>query len=363
MPAEPPLISVVIPVHGVGEYLPDCLGSVLGGPEPGLPGGHRIEVIAVDDASPDGAGRLLDEMAAGDPRLAVVHLERSAGPGNARNLGLARAAGRYVWFVDGDDSITSGALCQIAERLLAQRPDVLLIDYQDVYPGGRTAPSPGAPLLRAAPRGLFTLAQAPDLIRLAMTAWSKVFRRDFLLALGEPFRPGIHEDIPVTCAALLAGRLSALPVVCYRYRRARPGSFMATTASGHLAVFDAYAGVLERLRRLAEAGDPVATPAVRQAVFERAISHYANVLQARGASGRGLVPRPERRRFFRRMHEEFERHAPPGYRPPPGALGAKFRLIRRDAYLAYEALEPVNRARLALRRGLRGAGAAGDSRP
>ena len=64
-------------------------------------------------------------------------------------------------------------------------------------------------LLRSAPAGTFSLADAPQLIGLTMTAWSKVLRRDFLLGLGEPFSPGIHEDIPVTCAALLARRGSA----------------------------------------------------------------------------------------------------------------------------------------------------------
>ena len=346
-----------MPVHGVRAYLTDCLDSVLGEPGATPPHAPAIEVIAVDDASPDGCGALLDERARADDRLTVVHLDESRGPGNARNVGLAEATGSYVWFVDADDLVTPGALASIGARLELDHPDVLLIDYEERYPDGRTRPSSGGPLLRPAPAGTFSLADAPQLINLTMTAWSRLLRRDFLLGLGEPFRPGIHEDIPVTCAALFAGRLSALDQVCYSYRRSRPGSFMATTSSRHWDVFSAYDEVLGMLAKLASSADPVATPAVQSAVFERAIGHYASVLQTTGpgigpVGCAGLVPRAERRRFFDRMHADFIRYRPPAYRVPAGARGTKLRLIEQDAYWTYELLEPVNELRVTARRAL-----------
>ncbi len=344
-----PRISVVLPVHGVEQYLAECLGSVLAQP------GAEVEVIAIDDASPDGCGRILAACARLDPRLRVVRLERNGGPGNARNIGLELAVGDYVWFIDSDDVVTGGAVEAIIRRLGREFPDVLLIGYEDLLPDGRTQPSFGRALLRAAPPGSFTLAQQPQLINLAMTAWSKVIRRAFLVNLGVPFRSGIHEDVPVTCAALLAARrISTLDRVCYRYRRARPGSFMATTSSDNIAIFDAYRQVFDFLSKREAAGG-AAIPGVRAALFERAIWHYSTVLQAGGIGigpiGRsGLVPRRDRRGFFARMHEDFVRYVPPGYRHPPGARGAKFRLVERNAYWTYELLEPPNRARVALRR-------------
>lgn len=315
--------------------------------------GPDTEVITVDDASPDGSGELLDEMAKRDARLTVVHLDRARGPGNARNIGLARATGRYVWFVDGDDVIAPGATDAITARLAEVSPDVLLIDHLNLLPTGTTTASSGAALLGSAPAGEFGLADAPQVIDLTMTAWSKLFRREFLTGLGEPFRGGIHEDIPVTCAALLNGRLSVLDRPCYLYRRSRPGSFMATTSTDHLAVFRSYEEVFEMLHKLVAAADPVATPAVQTAVFERAISHYCAVLATTGLGvgrfGRpGLVPRSERKRFFERMHADFVRYAPAGYLPPPGPRGVKFRLVKRRSYLAYELLEPLNRLRVAV---------------
>jgi CDP-glycerol glycerophosphotransferase len=334
--AESPLISAIIPVHRVAEYLPECLDSVLGQPAP------PIEVIAVDDASPDDSGQILDKRAIADPRLRVVHLPANGGQGQARNAGLALASGEYVWFVDGDDAVADGALAAIGARLASGRPDVLLIDWVSSYPDGRTAPSPGARLLTRVPPGGCTLADLPRLVDLTMTSWSKLLRREFLAGLDAGFSSGIHEDVLVTSASLLAARsIEAVSQVCYRYRQDRPGAAMATTSAGHLAIFDAYDQVFARLDQ------PSVSDAVRTVFFERAIWHYTTVLEARAANGRGLVPPRERRRYFARMHDEFTARRPPGYRFPPGPRGIKFRLVASGSYWAYSVLEPLNRLRLA----------------
>jgi CDP-glycerol glycerophosphotransferase len=352
-----PLISVIIPVYDVAQYLPECLDSVLGQAV------GSIEVIAVDDASADGSGQLLDDRAAADPRLRVVHLESNAGPGHARNTGLATACGDYAWFIDGDDRLEDGALAAIEARLTTPggRPDVLLIDWVSRYPDGRTEPSPGRGILARVPAEGCTLAQLPRLIDLTMTSWSKLLRRDFLDKLGVTFAAGIHEDVLVTCAALLAAEsIAAVDRVCYRYRRDRRGSFMATTSTGHLAIFSSYERVFDLVAAQRAASVEV-SEAVQAAIFERAIWHYTTVFQTPlfqtplfqtplfQTTG-GLVPRGERRRFFARMHEDFTRYRPAGYRHPPGARGLKFRLIERGAYRTYCLLEPLNEVRVAVAR-------------
>jgi CDP-glycerol glycerophosphotransferase len=342
-----PIISVVVPVYGVADFLPDCLDSILAGD-------FDLEVIAVDDASPDGSGRILDDRAEADPRLRVVHLDRNGGQGQARNLAIEQATGEYVWFVDGDDTVADGGLAAVAAALAAGKPDVLLINWVSSYPGGRTAPNPYAGLLPAVPAEGCTLEDQPQLINLTMTSWSKLFRRDFLAGLDVSFAAGIHEDILVTCAALLsADAIGAVDAVCYRYRRERKGSALATTSLGHLAVFDSYRRVFELVASRDAAGAPV-SDALRAAIFERAIWHYTTVLQTTGFGvGRiglpGLVPRAERQRFFRRMHEDFARYRPASYQHPPGARGAKLRLVEQGAYRTYSWLEPLNQARVGVR--------------
>ena len=339
-PPQHPLISVVLPVSGVEEYLGGCLDSVLGQPLAG------IEVIAIDDASADRCGEILDTRASRDPRLQVIHLAESVGPGPARDLGLAQTTGEYVWFVDPDDLLTAGSLEAITGALAAGRPDVLLIDYRSLWASGRTEPSPGGSLREY--QGTGPLAQWPALINRTMTSWSKVFRREFLRQLGVPFPAGIHEDVPVSCAALLsARRIAVLDRVCYLYRR-RKRSFLATKSAAHFAIFSSYAQVFAAMdEKCWPAERPPVTVAVRAAVFGRAIEHYSTVLSS------GLVPGRRRREYFHRMAADFRRYRPPGYSAPPGARGMKFHLVERDAWCRYALLEPLNTARVAGRRALR----------
>ena len=338
-----PTISVVIPVHGVEDYLDRCLDSVLGPAGLAASGGGpavSLEVIAVDDASPDACGAIL--AARHDPRLRVITNPAAVGPGPARDLGAKEATGEYVWFVDGDDELADGALAAVAGALARLRPDVLVVDFENVYPDGSVSPSGGARYLRGAETG--TLADHPALIHLTMTAWSKVFRRDFLAGLGVSFGstgPAPHEDVPVTTLALLtAQRIGVLDRVCYRYRRARRGSYLAAASDANFNIFGSYRQVFNYFAERTELGAPE-TPAVYAAVFERAIWHYTTLLP--------LVPRPRRREFFHRMSADFRRWRPDGFRFPPGPRGVKFRLTARDAYWAYALLDPLNRLRVRLR--------------
>jgi hypothetical protein len=201
-----------------------------------------------------------------------------------------------VWFVDPDDLVAGGALEAIAGILTGCRPDVLLLGYLILNPSGTREPPPGAglPADRCGVLTRAARAARPDLINATMTAWSKVIRRSFLLRLGVAFPPGIHEDIEVSCAALLsASRIALLRRPCYLYRR-RAGSFLATASMDHFSIFASYERVFEFLAAAsrAPAGPPV-TGEVGAAVFSRAIKHYSSVL------GNGLVP-PAARRDFRR---------------------------------------------------------------
>lgn len=93
-----PKISVIIPVYNTGKYLPKCVESVRNQTL------SDIEIILVDDESPDNAPELCDEYAQNDKRIKVVH-KKNGGLGYARNSGLDVATGEYVSFIDSDDFI------------------------------------------------------------------------------------------------------------------------------------------------------------------------------------------------------------------------------------------------------------------
>jgi CDP-glycerol glycerophosphotransferase len=255
-----------------------------------------------------------------------------------------------VWFVDGDDWISGGALAAIAGRLTggdpAGSPDVLLIGFDRVQPSGRAEPNAWRHVLSAPSPPVFTLRDRPDVLKLTMTAWSKVIRREFMAGLGLRFGPGIHEDVPVTCTLLLAAeRISVLDRVCYHYREVRRGALTSTPSDGNFAIFSRYHDVFDFLaKRRCE------SIRLRAALFDRMVWHYTAVL-----GDRGCVPRGSRREFFRRAASDFATYRPEAYRYPPGVHGVKYRLVERGSYGLYMAVQPMNEARLALRRVVRGA--------
>ncbi len=352
-----PGISVVIPVYGVAEFLPACLDSILDCDE------SDLEVIAVDDASPDDCGKILDDRAAADPRLRVLHLAQNAGQGHARNLALGLVTGDYVWFVDGDDAWPPARLTAVIAALAVSKPDVLLIDWVSGYPGGRTAANHGSALLKSVPAAGCTLEERPQLINLTMTSWSKLFRADFLRGLRVSFAGGIHEDILVTCAALLSAR---------PHQRSRSGLLPVPPRAHRLGHGDDQPGTPRGIRLLpaclrtaGQAGTRPGTRSamnLRAAVFERAIWHYSTVLQTTGPGiGRFGLPWPgATRRATRFLPPDARGLCPlPARRLSSTRLelrGTKLRLIERNAYWTYSVLEPVNRARVGIRRLVGGGG-------
>lgn len=95
---ETPLISVIVPVYKVESYLNRCVDSIINQTY------HNLEIILVDDGSPDNCGKICDEYMIKDYRIKVIHKE-NGGQSEARNVGLDMAKGEYITFVDSDDWI------------------------------------------------------------------------------------------------------------------------------------------------------------------------------------------------------------------------------------------------------------------
>lgn len=95
---EQPLITVIVPVYKVEAYLNRCVTSIINQTY------KNLEIILVDDGSPDNCGQMCDDLAKADPRIRVIHKE-NGGLSSARNAGLDAMSGKYVGFVDSDDWI------------------------------------------------------------------------------------------------------------------------------------------------------------------------------------------------------------------------------------------------------------------
>ena len=117
-----PLVSVIIPVYKVERYLRRCLDSVVGQTY------DNLEIILVDDGSPDGCPAICDEYATKDSRIIVVH-KGNGGAASARNTGLDRAKGEYIAFVDADDCVADVYIEALWKTLTRHQAEMAVCSY------------------------------------------------------------------------------------------------------------------------------------------------------------------------------------------------------------------------------------------
>ncbi len=208
----PPLLSVIVPAYGVGEYLPACLDSVLAQTLTDL------EVIVVDDGSPDESGEIADDFAAVDPRVRVLHTSNQ-GLGPARNEGTRAATGRYITFADSDDLIPPRAYELMVSSLERTGSDIAAGNTWRYIEGKGNVQSWTHAEAFAETRFQTHIREFPTLIRDRMV-WNKVYRRSFWDEHGFEFPAIRYEDYPVTLAAhLKASSVDIFAEKVYHWRQ------------------------------------------------------------------------------------------------------------------------------------------------
>ncbi len=222
MTVAQPDVSVIIGAYEAMPYLVECLESV----QAQTLDPARIEVIAVDDGSMDGTGDRLEEFAKQAPMtVTVIHQENSGGPSGPRNVGLERARGRYVFFLDADDRLGAEALERMVAMADAQRTDVVLGKVVGV---NRNAPK--SMWGRTLPRtDVFS-----SKIKFTLSA-QKLFRRELLVRHGMRFDESLRtgEDALFTMEAYL--RADGVSVIadytCYYLVGRTDGKHVTKTGS------------------------------------------------------------------------------------------------------------------------------------
>ena len=111
-------ISIIIPVYNVEEYLPECLDSIIAQTF------SEIEIICVDDASPDNSGLILKKYAKEDSRFIIITHRTNQGLGPARNTGVAHASSPYIVFIDSDDYIAPNMLERLFDCITSNQADL-----------------------------------------------------------------------------------------------------------------------------------------------------------------------------------------------------------------------------------------------
>ena len=281
-------------------------------------------------------------------------------------MGVSR--GEYLWFVDGDDELGPGALTTIVRRLGRDRPDVLVINHEDMGPDGLAVGQDDTVLARDDAAGCGPLARTvPGCWTCAWSCGTRWSGASSTAPAGARFlEEWPHEDVPVSCRLLLrAERISVLRDECYRFRRERPDS---ATKSGqrrrHFAVFSAWRLVLAGARKDALAADPAMPVSLYHRLFERAVWHCSTVLDARPEGATRTSPTPTAKSSsvsWPRVYRAFElARLPPPWRVP----GGEVRSHRRALVPGVQPAELINRKRiefLGRARSAFGRGAAGPA--
>ena len=125
MKEEKPLITIVVPIYKVEQYLENCIQSIIKQTY------TNLQIILVDDGSPDNCGKICDEYALKDKRIEVVH-QSNAGVSEARNIGISKAKGEYIGFVDSDDYIDENMYEEMYELLKTREADVCICNMYTV---------------------------------------------------------------------------------------------------------------------------------------------------------------------------------------------------------------------------------------
>lgn len=215
--AQHPLISVIVPVYKVEAYLDRCVRSIVAQTY------QNLEIILVDDGSPDGCGAMCDDWAAKDSRIRVIHRENGS-LSAARNTGMAAATGELIAFVDSDDYTRADMYALLYERMQADGSDIAACGVEMVWEDG----TPSRMLTKAGSCVLNTEEALRALIEeswLKQPVWYKLYKAD--LIRDTPFPAGkCHEDVFWSYQAVgKAGKVSVFDQPCYYYTQ-RPGSIM-----------------------------------------------------------------------------------------------------------------------------------------
>ena len=211
------LISIIVPIYKVEKYLNQCVESIVNQTY------RNLEIILVDDGSPDDCGAMCDAWAAKDGRIRVIHKE-NGGLSYARNAGMTAATGELIGFVDSDDFIAPEMYQFLYDHMTENECDISACGVQMVWED-RTSPQ------MLTNHGCYILDSQSamqaiiDESSLKQPVWYKLYKtalvKDILFPVGK-----YHEDVfwsyqVVACASMV----SVFDTPCYYYTQ-RSGSIM-----------------------------------------------------------------------------------------------------------------------------------------
>lgn len=248
-------VSVIIPVYNVEAYLPSCLDSVINQTL------KEMEIICINDGSPDNCLEILQDYAQRDSRIFIVDLKENKGLSVARNEGAARARGEYLYFMDSDDQITPDAMEKLYERAIQNQLDIICFEGDTVFETEKLAEENAFSIKWCVRTRAYTGVKNGRELMLEMydngdykaLVWIQFFRRGFYKAAQLGFVTGLlFEDNLFTLEGMLkASRVEHMFKKFY-IRRVREGSITSTRKTTFPMAYGFFYSALDMLKMSAK---------------------------------------------------------------------------------------------------------------
>lgn len=240
---EEPLISVIIPVYNVERYLEQCLESVVNQTY------RNLEIIIVDDASPDNSREIYLRYQKMDARIRIIRKEKNAGLSKARNSALEVCQGQFVYFLDSDDYIQPEMLEHMYQAMHRNDADMAICAHERVDECGKGVGDRPLPEIACADSRkiyeLFVQEKLPVFVQ------TKLYRRELFEKVRFPVGK-MHEDVFIFPEIMrLCRRITVLSEELFKYRV----HFQSFTNSSYtLAHMDAVEGFVKMYRYMKKDG-------------------------------------------------------------------------------------------------------------
>lgn len=266
-----PLISVIIPVYNVEKYLEECVNSVLAQTY------KNIEIILVDDGSTDSSSTLCDRFSEKNGNISVYH-KQNGGQSTARNMGLEKAQGKYIYFLDSDDIIVPVALEKLCDIAEADCADVVFFDAESFIDE-----KPDADIKQTYVRehqypvqcGIKMFEQMQKFDEFRVSVPLLLLGKKMLLDNDIAFEPRIYyEDMIYAFQVFVKAKtIAQCPEVLYK-RRYRPNSTMTSKKSKKY--FDSSVAVYEYIRDFSVANNLIEFDFAKKYIARNAFNVFNN---------------------------------------------------------------------------------------
>jgi glycosyltransferase involved in cell wall biosynthesis len=241
-----PKVSVIVPIYNVYAYLERCLVSLVNQTL------TDIEIIVVNDGSPDDSQTIIDTYAKNYPKIIKAYKKENGGLSDARNFGIKRATGEFIGFVDSDDFVEITMFEKLYEKAIQTESDIVLCAHNVV------TLTPKNNIKKASPRILQnnqyygkSIFESPEILAFSRSyAWNKLYKREILQGFEFP-KGQFFEDSAVVYNILSAAhKIELVNEPLYNYVIGREGAITQTIDYRVFDIFKSCESIVKHYKKI-----------------------------------------------------------------------------------------------------------------